>query len=82
MGKIRRAISTKINTQQQIIVNNQAIGENDKEYSRISKKEGFIGANYDESQLKIITTNYDFFIWSTVAIGVLFMFFHKRNYVA
>lgn len=71
-----------LNTQQQIIVNNQAIGENDKEYSRISKKEGFIGANYDESQLKIITTNYEFFIWSTVAIGVLFMMFYTRNHGA
>lgn len=68
-----------LNTQQQIIINNQAIEKNDKEYSRISKSEGFIGMNYDESQLKIINANYDFFIWSAVTMGVLFMFFYTRN---
>jgi len=77
--KIEDLKNRGLNTQQQIIVNNQAIVENNKEYSQISKKEGFTGSNYDESQLKIINANYEFFIWSAVAVGVLFMFFHTRN---
>jgi hypothetical protein len=77
--KIEELKKRGLNTQQQIIVNNQAIGENDKEYSKISKKEGFIGVNYDESQLKIINANYEFFIWSSIAISVLFIFFNTRN---